>query len=135
LKTSVPGAPGTTIAQVSGEPEHDGLLVVRFAAVSACGPANAVPFTVASVMMTDCVFTEMYCGLRLCACALRAGTASVKRAVELADAAVDEPLLCAPDGSTACETPPPQPASIAVNTSGRTRCIVTFLTEPGRLRW
>jgi hypothetical protein len=69
VNVSLPATAGALAVHVNVPLEllHAGLLVLRFVAIEEGLPLNVVPFTVVSVMMTDCVLLETYCGLRLVA--------------------------------------------------------------------
>jgi hypothetical protein len=110
---------------------HAELLAVRLVAIDAGLPVNAVPFTVANVMMIDWVLLDTYCGLRLTACAAAGGTEIVKLAVVAVLKAL-VPLLMPEIAGVVCE-PPLHAANKQIGNRTIVRRI-RFLIGPGGSR-
>jgi hypothetical protein len=117
--------------------------VVRFAAIDDGVPVYAVPLTLTSVMITDCVALEMYFGVRERALgAVAFGTVIVNRAEVFGDdAAGDEADVgtgAAASGAWATDEPPPEHAHSDVSTMrararfDRCKIIVVALIEWAR---
>jgi hypothetical protein len=142
-KVSLPATAGALAVHVNVPLAllHAGSLGVRFVAIAAGLPVNAVPFTVASVMMMDCVLLEINAGVRCtdCALALALGMEIVNVAVVIVGAAA--PLLAlgpgagtADDGSVVALPPPPPPQAVSANTgmSCSERRMLAVLIVPAR---
>jgi hypothetical protein len=140
VNTSVPATAGAETVHVNGLPVQLGLDVVRFDAIEDGVPVYAVPFTLTSVMTTDCVALEIYFGVRLLAFfALAFGTVIVKRALAFGaagDAGDDEAIGAADRNAIGDgELPPPeQLASPNAPTVARMR-LRTFTIAPEPKVW
>jgi hypothetical protein len=127
VNTSLPPTAGAETLHVSGLPEQFGLDVVRFAAIDAGVPVYAVPLTLTSVMMTDCVALEMYFGERVRPFGVVLfGTVIVKRADVFGAVAfgVDDGITtgAAVSGARGAGDPPPEHAHSDADTMrGRAR--------------
>jgi hypothetical protein len=98
--------------QVSGTPEHAGLLGVRLLAMEAGVPVYGVPFTLTKVTIADCVDGETNFGARMTDVEPAAGIVIVKRAVVMTGVGVDPAIgVCTASGWI--PTPPEQLQSAA----------------------
>jgi hypothetical protein len=134
VNASLPAAAGAVMVQVSGTPEHAGLLGVRLLAIDAGVPVYGVPLTLTKVTIADCVEGETNFGARATDAGPAAGIVIVKRALvmsgEVPLAGVDVAMRSG--AVTGLLAPPEQLLRAAATSAAKMRMRDVFIKAPER---